>query len=153
MPKTKPPPEYLQIVSANLRRLRAREGISQADVADVTGAHVPTVSRWENALSEPGRRYLNLLAEAFGQAGPDEFYAAAGLPEPSRPKKFRAREKAIFPPGWEVFLQDGAPQLAFNKQIDLRPEELAQIQKVLLTAEKRKHLARATKDVTKGKKI
>lgn len=149
MPKQKPPVEHLEILAKNLKTLRMREGITQDDVHRITGAAIPTVSRWEGKLSEPGRRYLYLLAEAFGQAGPDDFYSSHGLPAPTRPRKYVPSSP---PQDWE-FVQGGSePMLAFDKRIPLNDDEMAKIRKLLLTAEKRRLLSAATQKINTGKK-
>lgn len=148
MPKQKPPLEALENIAKNLQTLRAREGITQDDVHRITGAAIPTISRWENKTSEPGRRYLYLLAEAFGQAGPDDFYNPKGLPAPTRPRKFTP---ATPPVDWR-FVGDEEPMLAFNKRIPLNDDEMAKIKKLLLTADKRRLLDAATRAINKDKR-
>ena len=48
-----------------LRRFRAREGLTQADVASRLGVDQTTVSRWERGLDEPGIRLRRQLRDLF----------------------------------------------------------------------------------------
>ena len=62
-----------------IKRLRARIGLTQVDLADRLGVSFPTVNRWENAKSKPSQLSWNRLLELSGEATPDSQVAE---PEP-----------------------------------------------------------------------
>lgn len=45
-----------------LKRLRARLGLSQSELAELVGVHAMTVSKWERGVLAPGAREARLLA-------------------------------------------------------------------------------------------
>ena len=49
-----------------LRELRTKRGLTQADVAKITGLRDSTVRMWELGKSEPRVRTLIILADYFG---------------------------------------------------------------------------------------
>jgi len=54
-----------------IKRLRARMGLTQVNLAERLGVSFPTVNRWENAKSKPSQLSWNRLLELAGEANPD----------------------------------------------------------------------------------
>ena len=53
------------IIGQNIRRLRKREGLTQAALADALGCADYQVSNWETGRFLPSLRYMRALADAF----------------------------------------------------------------------------------------
>jgi superfamily II DNA or RNA helicase len=62
-----------------IKRLRARIGLTQVNLAERLGVSFPTVNRWENAKSRPSQLSWNRLLELAGDANSDYLVAE---PEP-----------------------------------------------------------------------
>ncbi len=62
-----------------IKRLRARMGLTQVDLAERLGVSFPTVNRWENTKSRPSQLSWNRLLEI---AGEDNFDHQVAEPEP-----------------------------------------------------------------------
>ncbi len=54
-----------------IKRLRARMGLTQVNLAERLGVSFPTVNRWENAKSKPSQLSWNRLIELAGETNPD----------------------------------------------------------------------------------
>ena len=63
----KPTKEYAD----QIKRLRARMGLTQVHLAERLGVSFPTVNRWENAKSKPSQLSWNRLLALAGEANPD----------------------------------------------------------------------------------
>lgn len=50
----------------NLKKLRARRGLKQRDIAAALGIDRKQLSKWENERTEPDMRSLCLLADYYG---------------------------------------------------------------------------------------
>lgn len=57
--------EVLKTVGQRLKAARAEAGLDQKAVAEATGAHVKTVSRWENDAQVPDSVSLTAIAALF----------------------------------------------------------------------------------------
>ncbi len=64
-------PEPTRDYANQIKRLRARMGLTQVQLAERLGVSFPTVNRWENAKSRPSRLSWNRLLELAGQPDPD----------------------------------------------------------------------------------
>ena len=51
-----------------IKRLRARMGLTQVNLAERLGVSFPTVNRWENAKSKPSQLSWNRLLELWDKA-------------------------------------------------------------------------------------
>ena len=60
-----------QVTPADLRAWRDRQGLRQADLADLLGVHAMTVSRWERGPQKIPP-YLGLALEALEQRATTE---------------------------------------------------------------------------------
>lgn len=83
-PETTPAPRALaQILSARLRELRARVGMTQDQIARRLGCHESAVSRWESGTRFPTGEDLVSLSDLFRVSvdyllGKQDQYAAPG---------------------------------------------------------------------------
>ena len=55
----------MNYLSANIRHLRRKKGISQAELAKNFGKRQNTVGNWENGISEPSIKELVILSQIF----------------------------------------------------------------------------------------
>ena len=55
--------------SSALRKLRIESGLTQKELASLSGISIYTISRYENGSQEPTNRHRALLAEVFGAPG------------------------------------------------------------------------------------
>jgi transcriptional regulator with XRE-family HTH domain len=58
------------ISSADIREIRSRHGVTQAQFAQVLGTDAVTVSRWERGVSHPRPAAERRLRELVAAAGP-----------------------------------------------------------------------------------
>jgi superfamily II DNA or RNA helicase/DNA-binding XRE family transcriptional regulator len=72
---TKPTKDYAD----QIKRIRARMGLTQVNLAERLGVSFPTVNRWENAKASPSQLSWNRLLEIAGEIDPDSQIAE---PEP-----------------------------------------------------------------------
>jgi transcriptional regulator with XRE-family HTH domain len=49
----------------NMKKLRLKRGLTQADIADIVGVKAPTVCLWETRSVTPSVAHLIALADAF----------------------------------------------------------------------------------------
>jgi putative transcriptional regulator len=54
---------------AQLKRLRARLGLTQAALAKALGVSFPTINRWENGKSRPSQLSWNQILKLAGEGG------------------------------------------------------------------------------------
>jgi len=66
--------------ASQIKRLRERMGLTQANLAERLGVSFPTVNRWENAKSKPSQLSWNRLLELAGEFSPDYQVAEAEPP-------------------------------------------------------------------------
>ncbi len=71
------------MAARDLKALRGRLGLSQAELAKLVGVHAMTVSKWERGVLEPGEHQERLLA-AFTRAAERGITAGTrgGKPDP-----------------------------------------------------------------------
>lgn len=53
-------------IAENIKALRAKHGLTQAEFGEIAGVSDKAVSSWENGLSEPRMAAIQRLAEHFG---------------------------------------------------------------------------------------
>ncbi|GIW41849.1 MAG: hypothetical protein KatS3mg076_2426 [Candidatus Binatia bacterium] len=75
-----------------IRKLRARLGLTQEELAHQLGITVGTVNRWENGRFRPsklGRSTLREFALRHGIPFEDEAELPSELPSPERPEEWK----------------------------------------------------------------
>jgi DNA-binding XRE family transcriptional regulator len=80
-------------VRSRLRHLREREGLTQADLAELVCVKPPTVSLWENGHNAPTPDTRQRLAELFSVTA-DELDLGTPKPAGGQPAKIREHEAA-----------------------------------------------------------
>jgi superfamily II DNA or RNA helicase/DNA-binding XRE family transcriptional regulator len=70
---------------AQLKRLRARLGLTQAALARALGVSFPTINRWENGKSRPSQLPWNQLLKLAGAGEADRVAEPEPLPYPDTP--------------------------------------------------------------------
>jgi superfamily II DNA or RNA helicase/DNA-binding XRE family transcriptional regulator len=73
------PPGLTRDYADQIKRLRARLGLTQVNLAERLGVSFPTVNRWENAKSKPSQLSWNRLLELSGELDP---HPSVAEPEP-----------------------------------------------------------------------
>lgn len=53
-------------IGDNIKRLRQQYGLSQSDIGKIVGVSDKAVSTWENDISEPKIKTIQILADYFG---------------------------------------------------------------------------------------
>jgi transcriptional regulator with XRE-family HTH domain len=61
-------PRETTFLGSRIRQARRQAGLSQSQLAALTGAHVTSVSDWERGVNQPTLRYLTSIAEATGKS-------------------------------------------------------------------------------------
>lgn len=54
-----------QNIKNNLLRLRKKNGLTQSDIADITGKKAPTIASWEQGISLPDLQTLYRLSKFY----------------------------------------------------------------------------------------
>ena len=57
--------DYYDKLGRTLTEVRVRRGLTQSDLATMTGKSVSTIHRWESGAAEPGAYDLHLLARGL----------------------------------------------------------------------------------------
>ena len=70
---------------AQLKRLRARLGLTQAALAKALGVSFPTINRWENGKSRPSQLSWNQILKLAGAGEADRVAEPEPLPYPDKP--------------------------------------------------------------------
>lgn len=87
----------------NLRQIRKRAGLTQADIAERLGKSVPQISRWESGKDNIPSSRLTDLARAYG-AEIGAIFGSQGSLQEAGPRLFVKGEVAagIFQEAWEL---------------------------------------------------
>jgi transcriptional regulator with XRE-family HTH domain len=87
-------PGIAEAVGAELRRLRQRAGLSQGDVARLTGTHRPIIGRIEHGRHCPTLAIAVLHAEVCGGGARDVLRVVDRVLGLAQPKRRRASVRA-----------------------------------------------------------